>query len=103
MNLVLGDVVETIYVVDEDDEDEDIKVSDDTAAQYVIANAHLINRPSRRSRKCYSSEVCGYTRHTVEQGSQWLTLHYRRQCRFSLPSGLIMSYQHSNYIRLHHA
>lgn len=27
MNLVLGDVVETIYIIDEDDEDEDIKVS----------------------------------------------------------------------------
>jgi hypothetical protein len=26
MNLILGDVVETIYVVDEDDEDEDIRV-----------------------------------------------------------------------------
>lgn len=27
MNLVLGDVVETIYTVDEDDEDEEIRVS----------------------------------------------------------------------------
>ncbi|KAL7625987.1 U4/U6-U5 snRNP complex subunit lsm3 [Parahypoxylon ruwenzoriense] len=27
MNLVLGDVVETIYVVDEDDEDEEIKTT----------------------------------------------------------------------------
>lgn len=27
MNLVLGDVVETIYVVDEDDEEDDVKVS----------------------------------------------------------------------------
>lgn len=27
MNLVLGDVVETIYVVDEDDEDEEIRVN----------------------------------------------------------------------------
>lgn len=27
MNLVLGDVVETIYVVDEDEEDDDVKVS----------------------------------------------------------------------------
>lgn len=26
MNLVLGDVVETIYTVDEDDEDEEIRV-----------------------------------------------------------------------------
>lgn len=26
MNLVLGDVVETIYIIDEDDEDDDIKV-----------------------------------------------------------------------------
>jgi hypothetical protein len=73
MNLVLGDVVETIYVVDEDDEDEDIKVSDDAASQCVNINTHLINRPLRRSRKCYSSEVCGYTRYTVELGSQWLT------------------------------
>lgn len=31
MNLVLGDVVETIYVVDEDDEEEDIKVSHEAA------------------------------------------------------------------------
>lgn len=27
MNLVLGDVVETIYTVDEDDDDEEIRVS----------------------------------------------------------------------------
>ena len=27
MNLVLGDVVETIYMIDEDDEDEEIRVS----------------------------------------------------------------------------
>lgn len=28
MNLVLGDVLETIYIVDEDDEDEEIRVSE---------------------------------------------------------------------------
>jgi small nuclear ribonucleoprotein (snRNP)-like protein len=28
MNLVLGDVVETIYLVDDDDDAEDIKVAD---------------------------------------------------------------------------
>lgn len=27
MNLVLGDVVETIYIVDEDDEEEEIRVN----------------------------------------------------------------------------
>jgi hypothetical protein len=58
MNLVLGDVVETIYVVDEDDEDEDIKVSDGGAFRMTKKGSHF-NRPPRRSRRCCLSEVCG--------------------------------------------
>jgi hypothetical protein len=37
MNLVLGDVLETIYVVDEDEEDEEIKVSK-TASFYMTSS-----------------------------------------------------------------
>lgn len=44
MNLVLGDVVETIYVVDEDDDDkEDIRVcftfTSHTISRYVLTSA----------------------------------------------------------------
>lgn len=36
MNLVLGDVLETIYVVDEDDEDEEIRVSDQKGRSPIL-------------------------------------------------------------------
>lgn len=60
MNLVLGDVVETIYVVDEDDDDkEDIRVcftfTSHTVSRYVLTSAL---RPLPRSRRCYLFEVC---------------------------------------------
>ncbi|KAJ3577283.1 hypothetical protein NPX13_g3286 [Xylaria arbuscula] len=42
MNLVLGDVVETIYIIDEDDEDEDIK------STYPSSHLHTISDPALR-------------------------------------------------------
>jgi hypothetical protein len=56
MNLVLGDVLETIYIVDEDDEDEEIRVS---GRLMQISTCHLLTflRPSRRNPRCCLSEV----------------------------------------------
>jgi hypothetical protein len=58
MNLVLGDVVETIYVVDEEDEEEDIKVSRYGAFSLrCLSHAYINHRPSPKSPKCYLYEV----------------------------------------------
>ena len=59
MNLVLGDVVETIYVADEDDDDkEDIKVGPHAKRTWPICLCSQRYRLSQRSRRCCLFEVC---------------------------------------------
>lgn len=58
MNLVLGDVLETIYVVEEDD-DEEIRVGRhlEVGGFASESNADLTSRPLPRSQRCYLFEV----------------------------------------------
>ncbi|KAI3320375.1 like-Sm domain-containing protein [Xylariaceae sp. AK1471] len=49
MNLVLGDVVETIYVVDEDDGEEDIKASDYDAFCTTTHGSHNKQTTTKKS------------------------------------------------------
>jgi hypothetical protein len=64
MNLVLGDVLETVYIVDEDDEDEEIRVSHaDNKSKYLFYSCpNTPARQSPRSRRCYSFEVRPFRR-----------------------------------------
>ena len=57
-NLVLGDAEETIYIVEDDDEDEEIVKVKNTACQ-PLKGAKLMRccRPSRSSPKCSLSGV----------------------------------------------
>lgn len=57
MNLVLGDVLETIYIVDEDDEDEEIKVCSIRSHENSIYDANNRHRRSQRNQRCCLSEV----------------------------------------------
>ncbi|KAI1423539.1 like-Sm domain-containing protein [Xylaria sp. FL1777] len=51
MNLVLGDVVETIYIIDEEDEDEDIKTTTKKSEMLFVRG--------RRQDKC-PTQLMGY-------------------------------------------
>ena len=56
-NLVLGEVEETVYVVDEDDDEEDVKV--DPAHGFFLNHGLLMSRQSKNSRRCCLFEAGG--------------------------------------------
>jgi hypothetical protein len=59
-NLVLGDVEETIYVVEENEDDEEVvRVSNAACADLYFADIALPGRLSTRNQRCSLSEVGG--------------------------------------------
>lgn len=58
MNLVLGDVVETIYIVDDDENEEEIRVNRIAPPVSPVPLLTWSARPSPRNPRCSLSEVC---------------------------------------------
>lgn len=55
---MLGEVEETIYVVDEDEEDEEVKVRKAGDIQFTVQVLTEPRRPSAESQRCCLFEVC---------------------------------------------
>lgn len=70
MNLVLGDVVETIYLVEEDGDEEEIRVRE-AITDLHIPETDNQHRPRRRSRRCCLFEV---SVHLVAKARKWYVL-----------------------------
>lgn len=51
-NLVLGEVEETIYTVDEDDDDDELKVCGTSLAKFILSNRNLDHQPEIRDAIC---------------------------------------------------
>jgi U6 snRNA-associated Sm-like protein LSm3 len=44
-NLVLGEVEETIYTVDEDEDDDELKVCGTSSAEFIVSDRNLDHQP----------------------------------------------------------
>jgi hypothetical protein len=51
-NLVLGEVEETIYTVDEDDDDDELKVCRNSSAKFTMSDRNIDYQPEIRDAVC---------------------------------------------------